>query len=51
MPAPYQDIVGQLRVGFPQPVSDRTQDAYFVFSSPSAPAARGTNSSEAELTQ
>jgi glutamate/tyrosine decarboxylase-like PLP-dependent enzyme len=32
MSAPYQDIVGQLRVAFPQPVSDRMHDAYFVFS-------------------
>jgi L-2,4-diaminobutyrate decarboxylase len=32
MGAPYQDIVGQLRFAFPQPVSDRMHDAYFVFS-------------------
>jgi L-2,4-diaminobutyrate decarboxylase len=32
MPAPYQDLVGQLRVAFPRPVSDRTHDAYFAFS-------------------
>jgi glutamate/tyrosine decarboxylase-like PLP-dependent enzyme len=32
MSAPYQDIVGQLRFAFPQPVSDRMHDAYFVFS-------------------
>jgi glutamate/tyrosine decarboxylase-like PLP-dependent enzyme len=32
MGAPYQDLVGQLRFAFPQPVSDRMHDAYFVFS-------------------
>ena len=32
MPAPYQDIVSQLRTAFPAPVSDRVHDAYFVFS-------------------
>jgi len=29
---PCQDIVAQLRVTFPKPVSDRMHDAYFVFS-------------------
>src|SRR6185503_13618614 len=32
MTAPYDDIVAQLRQAFPQPVSDRVHDAYFVFS-------------------
>lgn len=32
MTAPYQQIVAQLRQSFPQPVSDRVHDAYFVFS-------------------
>jgi len=32
MSARYQDLVAQLRVAFPQPVSDRMHDAYFVFS-------------------
>ena len=32
MSAPYQDLVAQLRVAFPKPVSDRMHDAYFVFS-------------------
>lgn len=32
MTAPYEDIVHQLRQSFPQPVSDRVHDAYFVFS-------------------
>ena len=32
MTAPYQDIVRSLRQAFPQPVSDRVHDAYFVFS-------------------
>lgn len=32
MPAPYQDLVSQLRTAFPTPVSDRVHDAYFVFS-------------------
>ena len=32
MPAPYQDIVHNLRQAFPQPVSNRVHDAYFVFS-------------------
>lgn len=29
---PYQDLVSQLRMAFPAPVSDRVHDAYFVFS-------------------
>src|ERR1700675_2321030 len=32
MTVAYQDIVAQLRTAFPQPVSDRVHDAYFVFS-------------------
>jgi len=32
MTAPYQNIVKSLRQSFPQPVSDRVHDAYFVFS-------------------
>lgn len=32
MPAAYLDLVTALRQGFPQPVSDRVHDAYFVFS-------------------
>ncbi|MBS0263860.1 MAG: aspartate aminotransferase family protein [Planctomycetes bacterium] len=32
MTAPYQQIVTDLRQAFPQPVSDRVHDAYFVFS-------------------
>jgi len=32
MTAPYDEIVTQLRQAFPQPVSDRVHDAYFVFS-------------------
>jgi len=32
MPAPYRVILEALRQGFPQPVSDRVHDAYFVFS-------------------
>ena len=32
MSAPYLDLVTSLRQGFPQPVSDRVHDAYFVFS-------------------
>jgi glutamate/tyrosine decarboxylase-like PLP-dependent enzyme len=32
MSAPYQKIVMDLRQAFPQPVSDRVHDAYFVFS-------------------
>ena len=30
--SPYAEIVRQLRQAFPQPVSDRVHDAYFVFS-------------------
>ncbi len=32
MPASYLELVASLRQGFPQPVSDRVHDAYFVFS-------------------
>ena len=32
MNSPYQQIVTSLRAAFPQPVSDRVHDAYFVFS-------------------
>src|SRR5262245_46937993 len=32
MPPPYHKIVADLRQAFPQPVSDRMHDAYFVFS-------------------
>lgn len=32
MTAPYLDLVASLRQAFPQPVSDRVHDAYFVFS-------------------
>jgi glutamate/tyrosine decarboxylase-like PLP-dependent enzyme len=32
MPAPYREILDHLRQGFPQPVSNRVHDAYFVFS-------------------
>ncbi|MDA1212626.1 MAG: pyridoxal-dependent decarboxylase, partial [Planctomycetota bacterium] len=32
MPAPYEAILNTLRQAFPQPVSDRVHDAYFVFS-------------------
>jgi glutamate/tyrosine decarboxylase-like PLP-dependent enzyme len=32
MTAPFQRIVSELRQAFPQPVSDRVHDAYFVFS-------------------
>jgi L-2,4-diaminobutyrate decarboxylase len=32
MSAPYTDLVDTLRQAFPQPVSDRLHDAYFVFS-------------------
>jgi len=32
MTAPYQEIIHLLRQAFPQPVSDRVHDAYFVFS-------------------
>jgi glutamate/tyrosine decarboxylase-like PLP-dependent enzyme len=32
MAAPYEQLVAGLRQAFPQPVSDRVHDAYFVFS-------------------
>lgn len=32
MVSPYQSLVQQLRQAFPQPVSDRVHDSYFVFS-------------------
>ncbi len=32
MSVPYRDILQQLREAFPQPVSNRVHDAYFVFS-------------------
>src|SRR3954464_7160921 len=32
MSVPFQRIVSDLRQAFPQPVSDRVHDAYFVFS-------------------
>ena len=32
MTAPYRDLLSQIRLAFPQPVSDRIHDAYFVFS-------------------
>lgn len=32
MTTPYRDILHQLREAFPQPVSNRVHDAYFVFS-------------------
>lgn len=32
MTAPYLELVASLRQAFPQPVSDRVHDAYFVFS-------------------
>jgi glutamate/tyrosine decarboxylase-like PLP-dependent enzyme len=32
MTAPYKTIVEELRSAFPQPISDRVHDAYFVFS-------------------
>src|SRR5580692_6237404 len=32
MGSAYLDLVTSLRQGFPQPVSDRVHDAYFVFS-------------------
>ena len=32
MPAPYRSVLDQIRLSFPQPVSDRIHDAYFVFS-------------------
>ena len=32
MSAPYRDLLSQIRLAFPQPVSDRIHDSYFVFS-------------------
>lgn len=32
MSAPYRDLLSQIRRAFPQPVSDRIHDSYFVFS-------------------
>ena len=32
MSAPYRDLLTQIRLAFPQPVSDRIHDSYFVFS-------------------
>jgi glutamate/tyrosine decarboxylase-like PLP-dependent enzyme len=32
MAAPYRDILGKVRLAFPQPVSDRFHDSYFVHS-------------------
>ena len=32
MTAPYRDLLTQIRLAFPQPVSDRIHDSYFVFS-------------------
>ena len=32
MSAPYRDLLSQIRLTFPQPVSDRIHDSYFVFS-------------------
>ena len=32
MGAPYRDLLSQIRLAFPQPVSDRIHDSYFVFS-------------------
>ena len=32
MSASYRDLLAQIRLAFPQPVSDRFHDAYFVFS-------------------
>ena len=32
MSAPYRDLLSQIRLAFPQPVSNRIHDAYFVFS-------------------
>ena len=31
MTAPYRDLLSQIRLAFPQPVSDRIHDSYFVF--------------------
>ncbi|MCI0459338.1 MAG: pyridoxal-dependent decarboxylase [Gemmataceae bacterium] len=32
MPAPYRDVLDKIRIAFPQPVSDRIHDSYFVHS-------------------
>jgi L-2,4-diaminobutyrate decarboxylase len=32
MPAPYRDILHRIRLAFPQPVSDRVHDSYFIHS-------------------
>src|SRR5262245_9999833 len=32
MAAPYRDILQRIRLAFPQPVSDRVHDSYFVHS-------------------
>jgi glutamate/tyrosine decarboxylase-like PLP-dependent enzyme len=32
MPAPYRDVLAKIRLAFPQPVSDRVHDSYFVHS-------------------
>ena len=32
MPVPYREILDRIRVAFPQPVSDRVHDSYFVHS-------------------
>ena len=32
MSTPYRDLLSQIRLAFPQPVSDRIHDSYFVFS-------------------
>src|SRR5262245_58371851 len=32
MPAPYRDLLQRIRLAFPQPVSDRIHDSYFVHS-------------------
>src|SRR2546423_15618907 len=32
MPAPYRELLQRIRTAFPQPVSDRIHDSYFVHS-------------------
>src|SRR5262245_65725164 len=32
MTAPYRDLLNKIRLAFPQPVSDRVHDSYFVHS-------------------
>ena len=32
MPAAYRDVLARVRLAFPQPVSDRVHDSYFVHS-------------------